>query len=194
MSKVLSNTYPAGWTEERRKAAEAALTKDQAKQLRQEWETPPDFWQAVNRMYEFQVDVCASRWNTKCPMFVPVETNALHEHTTWITEKLNRAWCNPGFADVQRWHQKACEQAQRHPSGLVVMIGIPGASQGWYEYAQQYADEIVDLSPRVNFLAPWPIKQSTNTRESQLFIYRRKLVPTRPATRTLWNWKEPADA
>jgi hypothetical protein len=46
MIKFLSNTYPAGWTEERRKADEAALTKDQAKQLRQEWETPPDFWHA----------------------------------------------------------------------------------------------------------------------------------------------------
>jgi phage N-6-adenine-methyltransferase len=187
---VYSNTYPHGWTEAKRLEVEAALTKDHAKRLRQEWETPPDFWQALNLVYEFQVDVCASRWNAKCPLFIPIDGDALDKHTVWVMEKANRAWCNPGFANVLPWHMKAFEQAQRHPAGLVVVIGIPGASQEWYAFAQQHADEIVDLSPRVDFLAPWPLKQSNNNRESQLFIYRRKLVPTRPATRTLWNWRD----
>jgi len=205
MSKLVSNTYPHGWTEDRRKADEAALTPEQDKQLRQEWETPPDFWQALNSVYEFQVDVCASRENRKTDFWYGAGSgkhyvgfddsafdDAFADDCIWVEEEgeSTRAWCNPGFADVLPWHQKAYEQAQRHPSGLVVMIGIPGASQGWYEYAQQHADEIVDLSPRVHFLAPWPLKQSSNNRESQLFIYRRKLVANRPATRTLWNWKD----
>jgi phage N-6-adenine-methyltransferase len=186
----LSNTYPDFWTEERRKADEAALTPDQNKQLRQEWETPPDFWQALNSVFDFEIDVCASEHNSKCPRLISSAVDSLRDDVPWCGFGANRAWCNPGFSDVLPWHQKAFSEAQDSAAALVVVIGIPGASQAWYEYAQQHADEIVDLSPRVHFLAPWPLKQSSNNRESQLFIYRRKLVANRPATRTLWNWKE----
>lgn len=180
-----SNTYPKGWTEEQRVAAYNALTKEQLAELRQQWETPPDFWEAIDDVFDFQVDVCANEYNAKCAGYI--DDDSLN--TGWLDSELYRAWCNPGFSNVLPWHQKAYEQAQLHPSAVVVVIGIPGASQEWYKFAYQHACEIVDLSPRVNYLAPWPIKQTSNNRESQLFIYRKKLT-TRPATRSLWRWKE----
>lgn len=196
--KHYSNTYPKDWTEEQRVAAFAALTKYEIAKLRQEWETPPEFWEAVNMIFKFQVDVCCNDENTKCPYFI--SHRSLSVEFGWVgrfeknyygreIDHLSRAWCNPGFSDVLPWHEKAFAQAQLHPSAIVVVIGIPGASQEWYRFAQTHADEIIDLSPRVHFLAPWPLKQSSNNRESMLFVYRRKVVPTRPATRTLWNWK-----
>lgn len=196
-----SNTYPADWTEEQRVAAEKSLSKEEIAKLRQEWETPPDFWEAVNRIFQFQIDVCALPQNTKCKEFLQPVMDALITEWCWIDtyeptfavgEALipcTRAWCNPGFSDVLPWHEKAYAEAQKSPSAVVVVIGIPGASQEWYRFAQTHADEIIDLSPRVHFLAPWPLKQSSNNRESMLFVYRRKVVPTRPATRTLWRWK-----
>lgn len=203
--KHYSKTYPTGWTEEQRVAAENALTKEEIAKLRQEWETPPDFWVAVNKVFDFQVDVCASRHNAKRIDFFNTSMDSLTENCHWINvydqslhgnqdifEQL-RAWCNPGFYDVLPWHEKAYAEAQKSPSAVVVVIGIPGASQEWYRFAQTYADEIIDLSPRVHYLAPWPLKQSSNNRESMLFVYRRKVVPTRPATRTLWRWKGEGD-
>lgn len=195
--KHYSKTYPTGWTEEQRVAAENALTKEEIANLRQEWETPPDFWEAVNSIFRFQIDVCANHTNNKTPRYIASDCNSLANHTVWVgflvvgdsVLQPIRAWCNPGFSDVLPWHEKAFAQAQLHPSAIVVVIGIPGASQEWYKFAQTYADEIIDLSPRVHYLAPWPLKQSSNNRESMLFVYRRKVVPTRPATRTLWRWK-----
>lgn len=192
--KHYSNTYPDGWTEEQRVAAEKALSKEEIAKLRQEWETPPDFWEALNGVFQFQIDVCASKSNTKCGLFFDADFSSLYEHAAWVRKHTNgqghsRAWCNPGFSDVLPWHEKAYAEAQKSPSAVVVVIGIPGASQEWYKFAQTHADEIIDLSPRVHYLAPWPLKQSSNNRESMLFVYRRKVVPTRPATRTLWNWK-----
>jgi site-specific DNA-methyltransferase (adenine-specific) len=179
-----SPTYPAQWTEAERAAAEKALTKEERQTLPQECETPPDFWQAVNAVYEFEVDVCASPHNAKCAMFI---TDDSLNHP-WFLYQDQRAWFNPGFRNVMPWHQKAYEEAQNHPSGLVAVIGLQGASQDWYEFAQTYADEIIDLSPRVQYLCPWPLKQQSNPREACLYIYRRKLVPNRPATRSLWRW------
>ena len=186
---IYSNTYPKDWTEEQRVAAEKALSKEEIAKLRQEWETPPDFWAAVDRIFQFQKDVCGTEVNKKCVRVMTPELNSLREHCMWVGDLAERVWCNPGFSDVLPWHQKAHEESNCHPSCVVVVIGIPGASQEWYRFAQAHADEIIDLSPRVHFLAPWPLKQSSNNRESMLFVYRRKVVPTRPATRTLWRWK-----
>lgn len=185
-----SNTYPKDWTEEQRVAAEKSLLKEEIAKLRQEWETPPDFWEAVDEKFCFEIDVCASGSNAKCSSWIASDSI---EHGFWVCIdgpfKQLRAWCNPGFSDVLPWHEKAYAEAQKSPSAVVVVIGIPGASQEWYRFAQTHADEIIDLSPRVHYLAPWPLKQSSNNRESMLFVYRRKVVPTRPATRTLWRWK-----
>lgn len=182
-----SNTYPKDWTEEQRVAAEKALSKEEIAKLRQDWETPPDFWEALNRIFQFQIDVCASPHNAKCGRHI--HHDSLRDDVAWCGFQADRAWCNPGFSDVLPWHVKAFEEAQDSAASLVVVIGIPGASQEWYRFAQTHADEIIDLSPRVHYLAPWPLKQSSNNRESMLFVYRRKVVPTRPATRTLWRWK-----
>lgn len=202
--KYYSRTYPDGWTEEQRVEAEKALSKEEIAKLRQEWETPPDFWETINNVFRFEVDVCASRENAKVIDFFTDSRDSLSDDCRWVEVyntaihgnepviEQTRAWCNPGFSDVLPWHQKAYAEAQKSSSAVVVVIGIPGASQEWYKFAQTYADEIIDLSPRVHFLAPWPLKQSSNNRESMLFVYRRKVVPTRPATRTLWNWKEKA--
>jgi len=184
-----SKTYPRGWTEEQRLAAEKALSKDEIARLRQEWETPPDFWQAINGIFDFEIDVCASEHNSKCPKLRTARMDSLNDNVPWCKFGTNHAWCNPGFSDVLPWHEKAFSEAQDSAAALVVVIGIPGASQEWYRFAQTHADEIIDLSPRVHYLAPWPLKQSSNNRESMLFVYRRKVVPTRPATRTLWRWK-----
>jgi site-specific DNA-methyltransferase (adenine-specific) len=187
-----SNTYPERWTEAQRKEAFEALSEADISRLRQEWETPPDFWQAVDDVYDFQIDVCAHAENAKVPCFIGWVADALDLWNPWIihesSERL-RAWCNPGFSSVLPWHQRAFIEAQKHPSAIVAVIGIPGASQEWYAFAQAHADEIIHLASRVNYLAPWPIKQTNNNRESVLYIYRRKVVPTRPAVHTLWDWE-----
>jgi phage N-6-adenine-methyltransferase len=195
----VSNTYPAGCTEAQRLEAFRALTAEEAATLRQEWETPPEFWTAVNRVYEFQIDVCAKGHNSKCEVWFgpgclvePSEYDDSLNAPWWSvkgTPPARRAWCNPGFARVLDWHRKAFEETAKHPVALCVVAGIPGASQEWYRFASTYADEIIHLSPRVHYLAPWPIKQSSNNRESVLYVYRRKVVVDRPAVHTLWNWK-----
>lgn len=204
-TKIYSPTYPADWDETTRMMAEAALTKAERKQLLQCLETPPDFWRAVNSIFEFQVDVCASADNAKCKSFITAEMDALAEWRPWVLGGIAgaieahehngeyqhvRCWCNPGFSKVEAWHRKAFVQAQNHPGAVVVVIGLPGGSQDWYHFAQLACSEIIELADRVEYLCPWPLPQITNNRESVLYVYRRKVIPLSPPLRTFWDWKK----
>jgi len=188
--KFYSNTYPEGWTESEREAALAALSKEEKRSLAQCWETPPDFWSVLNNRFDFEIDLCASKHNKKCPRYISEAQNSLLAETYWLHGGVTRGFCNPGFAKVQPWHEKAEQTVDTMSEGAcIVIVGIPGASQDWFSFAYRYADEIVHLADRVQYLAPWPLQQSDNTRESMLFVYRHKLVRDRPAKISWWDWR-----
>ena len=42
-----------------------------------EWETPREFFDAVNDVFHFGLDVCATRSNTKCGRYFTREENGL---------------------------------------------------------------------------------------------------------------------
>jgi hypothetical protein len=217
---VFSDTYPKSWVAEyarleaaraaeeisykemragirkleaQRASAEAALTKAERVALLQRCETPPDFWAAVQAVYGFQVDVCASKVNTKCEVFFDEARDALDPGLRWLRESADpkgyaRAWCNPGFADVYPWHLKAHAEATRCWGNVVVVIGLPGVEQAWARFAQLHADEIINLCPRVNYLMHYPLKQETNPRGCVMTVYRRKMDPETPARVLSWDW------
>lgn len=176
------------------------LTKEEKRELLQQLATPPDFWSVVNAEFDFQIDVCAGEENHKCELFICKELDALSLDTDWvdchdpvlalgeIVTPCTRAWCNPGFAKVMPWHQKAYAEAQKHPSAVVVLIGLPGGSQDWWRFAYEHATQVRILGDRVQYIPPAGIEDKGNSRESWLFIYRRKVVPC-PAQIVHDDWR-----
>ena len=170
------------------------LTKEEKRELLQQLATPPDFWAVINAEFDFQIDVCALAHTAKCNAYYGPDhecqcwRDALNASTDWVDSVYQRAWCNPGFAKVLPWHQKAYAEAQKHPSAVVVLIGLPGGSQDWWHFAYNHATQVRTLDDRVQYIPPPGIEDKGNSRESWLFIYRRKVVPC-PAQIVRDDWR-----
>ena len=54
-----------------------------------DWETPPELFQELNKEFGFTLDVCASNVNNKCPNFFTEEDDGLLKDWEGI------CWCNP---------------------------------------------------------------------------------------------------
>lgn len=64
--------------------------------LRDMWETPQDFWTALDNQYYFTIDCCASIENSKCSSFFS-EDNPF-EDADFLKNRNNRCWMNPPFS------------------------------------------------------------------------------------------------
>jgi len=161
--------------------------------------TPQAFWNVINAEFEFQIDVCATFDTKKCEMYLGPDhymeafRDAFQSRQIWIDESFLRAWCNPPFRNVEAWHIKAHSEAQKHPGAVVAVLGLPGGSQEWFRFAYANASEIRLLTPRLQFDVPEGCERLSNSRDSVLYIYRRKVVQA-PAHIVTWDWKAAADA
>ena len=156
--------------------------------LRQEWQTPPELFAALDDEFYFDIDVAASHHNPTCPAFLTKADNALK--CEWFQVRRS-AFCNPGFSDMGKWIFKAEEETKSCNGSCAVVIGLASVASAWFEFAATYATEIRLLAPRVQFLSPNPeiIKQTSNPRESAAFIFRNNGERIGGAAISLWRWK-----
>jgi phage N-6-adenine-methyltransferase len=49
-----------------------------------EWSTPEDFFNKLNREFQFELDVCATVGNAKCDRYFTEEMNGLRQDWTGI--------------------------------------------------------------------------------------------------------------
>lgn len=69
-----------------------------------EWETPQDLYDALNKEFRFQVDAAATKENSKCGDYWSKESNALFQEWDYF-----RIWCNPPYSQWQKFVAKAAE-------------------------------------------------------------------------------------
>lgn len=120
------------------------------------WETPPDFFEAVNRGFNFSLDVCASDHNTKCVRYFTEETNGLAQ--SWQGET---CWMNPPYGRViGNWMKKAAEESAQGNCTVVCLVPARTDTRWWHDYVTQ-AYKVVFLKRRLHFVgapaaAPFP--------------------------------------
>lgn len=69
-----------------------------------EWETPQDLFNELNSEFNFKLDVCANKKNTKCKSFIPKEIDGLT--VEWYRPWWN--WMNPPYGrEIGKWVAKA---------------------------------------------------------------------------------------
>lgn len=163
------------------------------KALRQEWETPDDFFAVINAEFNFELDACATHENTKVPdNYFTKSDDALSDDAVWVNTfyagNIERVFCNPGFSKPFPWFMRSFAEAQKFPSSVVVQMGLLSSSTDWAAWCDINATEIRELRPRVNYIAPPGIDQTTNPRECAMYVFRRKVVKVR-AHRFIWEWK-----
>ena len=118
-----------------------------------DWETPQWLFDALDREFGFELDVCASAENSKCDRYFDLNANGLEQDWSGV------CWMNPPYGKhIALWMEKAVEAAKQ---GATVVCLVPArtCSRWWHQYAMQ--GEIRFLRGRLRFgqaknSAPFP--------------------------------------
>ena len=122
-----------------------------------EWETPPEFFRALDDEFRFALDAAASLDNTLCTHFYSQDVNGLLYDWTWADGPV---WVNPPFGSaIGKWVRKSYDQSQ---DGATVVMLIPARTETrwWHDYVMRSA-EIRFVRGRLRFSgsnvnAPFP--------------------------------------
>jgi phage N-6-adenine-methyltransferase len=118
------------------------------------WYTPQDFYDKLNEKYAFQVDVCATPENAKCPVYYTEETDGLAQVWPPVT-----CWMNPPYGrTIGKWMKKAYE-ASLYGATVVCLVPARTDTKWWHDYAMR--GEIEFIKGRLKFggsenSAPFP--------------------------------------
>ena len=93
------------------------------------WATPIDFFQSLNRVFNFQTDVCASNDNAKCPNYYTAEKNGLAQDWRGV------CWMNPPYGrGIDAWVKKAYEAARENGATVVCLVPARTDTRWWQKY------------------------------------------------------------
>jgi phage N-6-adenine-methyltransferase len=121
-----------------------------------EWETPQELFDELNKEFQFDLDVCATNMNTKCAVWYDKESDGLSRNWHYT----GKCWMNPPYGrQIGKWVKKAYEESQK---GCTVVCLLPARTdtKWFHEYIYGKA-EIRFIKGRLKFggsknSAPFP--------------------------------------
>ena len=124
--------------------------------VREDWETPPDFFRELDEVFQFTLDVCATPENAKCPRYFTLADDGLAQ--SWGREV---CWMNPPFGrEIPKWIAKA-HLASLGGATVVCLVPARTDTKWWHDVVAPHADEIRFVRGRLRFVgapynAPFP--------------------------------------
>ena len=107
----------------------------------EEYETPNEIFEPLQKEFNLKLDVCVTHLNSKCDLFYKKEDDSLTKD--W--HKDGNFWMNPPFGrDLKRWVQKAYEESQKGVIGVLI-LPVRCNTLWWHKY-------IIDTKAEVRFL------------------------------------------
>lgn len=141
--------------------------------------TPRVFLDAVERRFgKIGLDVAADANNTVAPRFYDVNDDGLAQ--PWDAKL---SWCNPPFAKIGPWVEKAHIEAQCYTRTSLVLLPAGVGANWWRDYVHQKA-HVYLLNGRLTFIGhptPYP-------KDLVLLHYRPGFFLTSPRY-SVWNWR-----
>jgi phage N-6-adenine-methyltransferase len=110
-----------------------------------EWETPAALFSFLDRLYHFDVDVCASAGNTKCRLYFNKDQDGLAQ--TWQAGRIH--WMNAPYSQAGKW-AKAAQAAK--DGAIVVGLFANRSSTAWYRDHVVSSAMVVQLHGRLHFV------------------------------------------
>ena len=140
-----------------------------------EWGTPRDLFENLNKKFNFTLDPCATSENKKCLKYYTKEQDGLSKD--WSGETV---FINPPYTGgaIGKWVKKAYEETEKNAETTVVCL-IPSRTDTryWHDYCMK-ASNIYFIKGRLRFdgesdnSAPFP---------SAIIVFSKKLkLSTRP--------------
>jgi phage N-6-adenine-methyltransferase len=143
-----------------------------------EWSTPQDFYELLDREFNFTLDPCASNSNRKCEEYFTKDFDGLKQN--WS----GSVFVNPPYSDIKEWVKKAYDESKKDYCERVVLL-IPARTDTkyWHLYIRE-AYEIRFLKGRLKFgdstnSAPFP---------SAVIVFDKKGSYIDPTVK-FWDWK-----
>lgn len=130
-----------------------------------EWATPQDFFDNVNKEFNFEVDVCALPDNAKCKIFFSPEEDGLQQNWGGYTS----VWINPPYGrNMVKWIEKAYKTHEEFGNTIVMLLPARTDTKAFHKFIYHKA-EIRFIQGRLKFgnsknSAPFP---------SMLVIYKK---------------------
>jgi len=120
-----------------------------------EWATPQDFFDGLNKQYNFTLDPCATAQNTKCPKFYTQQDNGLIQD--WSG---NVVYVNPPYSNVKEWVKKALQESRKPNTTIVMLVAARTDTKFFHDYCTK-ANQIFFIKGRLKFggsanSAPFP--------------------------------------
>lgn len=92
-----------------------------------EWSTPQELFDELNKEFLFDVDVCALPQNAKCKWYYTPADDGLSK--PWI----GNVWCNPPYGKhIGDWIEKAFFSAKTGVANVVVMLLPARTDTKWF--------------------------------------------------------------
>ena len=118
------------------------------------WETPQHVFDELNQEFRFDIDVCATKKNTKCATFFSPEMDGLKQ------EWEGTCWMNPPYGRaIGDWVKKAYESSLKNGVTVVCLLPARTDTKWWHDYCMR--GEIRFIKGRLKFeggknSAPFP--------------------------------------
>lgn len=128
-----------------------------------EWATPQDFYDKLDKEFNFTLDPCSTKENAKCRKFYTKEDDGLSK--SWAGEIV---FMNPPYGrEIKYWIEKAyteiikTRERERERTIVVCLIPARTDTRYWHEYIFGKAKEIRFVKGRLKFgdgsgSAPFP--------------------------------------
>jgi len=116
-----------------------------------EWETPREFFDAVNAAFHFDLDVCATNANAKCKRYFTREEDGLLRMWKGV------CWMNPPYGrEISLWVRKAYESSLNSSTVVVCLLPARTDTAWWHDYVLGYAKIINFIRGRLKFSGKGP--------------------------------------
>jgi site-specific DNA-methyltransferase (adenine-specific) len=95
------------------------------------WATPQDFFDKLNNIHNFTLDVCAQPDSAKCPVYYTKEDDAFTK--PWA----GTIWMNPPYGrQIGKWMKRAYE-ASLTGAKVVCLVPARTDTNWWWEFARK---------------------------------------------------------
>lgn len=110
-----------------------------------EWATPQDFFNRLNKEFNFTLDVCATSENAKCKKYFTKEDDGLSQY--WGGETV---WCNPPYGRTIKYWVYKCLLHWIHGYTAVMLVPARTDTKWFHDYIYGKA-EIRFIKGRIKF-------------------------------------------
>lgn len=142
----------------------------------QDWRTPQDFFNRLNKEFSFTLDAAATEESAKCEKFFTAQNCGLSQ--SWEGETV---FLNPPYSDVGTWMKKAAEEGS---SATVAALVFARTDTRWFhDHVLPTAAEIRFIKGRLSFFREG--KRGAAPAPSMLVIFRPRKRATRVRVTTM---------